>query len=71
MIKNAGPVDLIERCLTTFTTGMHAADILTLTHEAERLESLPTSSAVTWMRAIVAAKQDARCGPAEPMRAAA
>ncbi|MEU4164545.1 hypothetical protein [Actinoplanes sp. NPDC026670] len=70
MIENAGPVDLIERCLAIFTTGMHTADDLTLTHEAERLESLPTSLAITRMRTIVAAEQDARRGPAEPMGAA-
>jgi hypothetical protein len=71
MIENAGPVDLLARCLTNFTAGMHAADDLTLNHEAERLESLPTSTAVTRMRAIVAAEQDTRRGPAAPTRAAA
>ncbi|WP_067502198.1 hypothetical protein [Actinoplanes sp. TFC3] len=60
MIENAGPADLIERCLANFTTGIHIADNLTLNHEAERLESLPTSAAVTRMRAIVAAEQDIR-----------
>ncbi|WP_436528616.1 hypothetical protein [Actinoplanes sp. HUAS TT8] len=57
---STGSVDLIERCLTTFTAGMRTADDLTLTHEAERLESLPTSPAVTRMREIVATEQDTR-----------
>ncbi|BCJ53074.1 hypothetical protein Asp14428_45490 [Actinoplanes sp. NBRC 14428] len=64
----AGPTDLMMRCLARFTEGMRAADNLTLTHEAERLEALPTSPAVTEMRRIVAAEQDTRRAGLNPTR---
>ena len=54
------PADLTVRCLALFTAGMRTADDLTLSHEAERLEALPTSPAVAGMRRIVAVEQHGR-----------
>jgi hypothetical protein len=60
------PAELIDRCVTRFAEGLRVADEMTLAHEAERLESLPTSPAVTRMREAVAAEQIARRGPLWP-----
>ena len=58
----AYPAELIEQCVTRFTAGLHTADDLTVDHEADRLESLPTSPVVTRMRAIVADELATRRG---------
>src|SRR5262249_44642922 len=58
--------ELIERCVTRFAAGLRTADDLTFTHEAERLEALPTSPVVTRMREIVAAELDRRHDPQLP-----
>ena len=54
------PVELIEQCVTRYTAGLRFADPLNLIHEAERLETLPTTPAVTRMREAVTAEQARR-----------
>lgn len=44
---------VINRILPTYAKGIHAADARYLTHEAERLETLPESLVTSRMRAIV------------------
>lgn len=47
---------VINRVMPTYVTGMHAADLSVLVHEAERLESLPASPVIKSMRLIVGAE---------------
>lgn len=54
--------DLLQRCLDTFTAGLHTADPLTLQHEAERVEAMQPSPLALRMRAAVDAERDHRGG---------
>jgi hypothetical protein len=54
--------DLLERCLTAFTDGLHTADPLTLDHEAERVETMEPSPLAERMRAAVDAERNHRGG---------
>lgn len=47
---------VINACIPRYVTGMHAADLAVLRHEAERLEGLEASPVIKTMRAIVGAE---------------
>jgi len=67
VLDTVSRAELIDRCMARFAAGLPVADDLTLNHEAGRLESLPTSPAVTRMRAAVAAEQATRTGRLRPV----
>lgn len=48
---------LIDRLMPTVEAGMHAADDLTLAHEARRLEAQQDSPVIARLRRIVADEQ--------------
>jgi hypothetical protein len=60
MATTAQAAALIDRLMPTVEAGMHAADDLTLAHEAERLEAQQDSPVVHRLRRIVAAEQAGR-----------
>jgi hypothetical protein len=54
--------ELINRLMPVVVAGWRKADELTLQHEAERLDGLPTSPVIQTMRAFVEAERALRAG---------